>query len=645
MLRRSGVNPAALGGLLLLGVGLCPAASATCTLARLAEAPVVMVEMRPTVSARINGTDASFLIDSGAFFSTLSRATVAQFNLRRSPAPTQLRVRGVGGDAADLALTTVKDFTLFGVDIPNVEFLVGGSEVGANVVGILGQNVLRIADVEYDLANGVIRLMRVKGCAKSALAYWAANQPYSEMEIDWATALQPHTTGIAYLNGVKIHVMFDTGAATSVVTVRGARRAGVKTDGPDVVPAGYGFGIGRQTVRNWLAPVDSFKIGAEEIRHTHLRLADFELGAADMLIGADFFLSHRIYVASSQRRLYFTYNGGPVFDLRRLPDPAQVASTAPAESRSGEPRQAEARGDVGKQAAGTDPGATADSGAVAQPGETPQPDGAAGVRKAAEPGAPADAAAFSRRGAAFAARRDYRRAIADLTQACELNPHEPSYFFERGQVHRQNGEPALALADYDQALKLDPDYLVARVARAELHLAAHAVQRARSDLEDAERVAPRQANIRLQLGDLYAAAGQFESALRQYDLWMEFHRADFRMADALAARCRAQASLNTELDKALADCEAALRRRPDSIAFLNDQALVELRLHRLDRAIRDFDRVLHAQPQNSWALYSRGLARAEKGDKAGAQVDISAARALQPDISEVGAQHRLPAPP
>jgi hypothetical protein len=39
----------------------------------------------------------------------------------------------------------------------------------------------------------------------------------------------------------------------------------------------------------------------------------------DMLIGADFFLSHRIYVANSQRKLYFTYNGGPVFNLTAEP--------------------------------------------------------------------------------------------------------------------------------------------------------------------------------------------------------------------------------------------------------------------------------------------------------------------------------------
>ena len=32
-----------------------------------------------------------------------------------------------------------------------------------------------------------------------------------------------------------------------------------------------------------------------------------------MLLGYDFLRSHRVLVAHSQRRIYFTYNGGPVF--------------------------------------------------------------------------------------------------------------------------------------------------------------------------------------------------------------------------------------------------------------------------------------------------------------------------------------------
>ncbi len=48
-----------------------------------------------------------------------------------------------------------------------------------------------------------------------------------------------------------------------------------------------------------------------------------------MILGADFFLSHHILVASSQRKLYFTYNGGPVFDLRPQAVAAPTNSAQP----------------------------------------------------------------------------------------------------------------------------------------------------------------------------------------------------------------------------------------------------------------------------------------------------------------------------
>ena len=33
-----------------------------------------------------------------------------------------------------------------------------------------------------------------------------------------------------------------------------------------------------------------------------------------MLLGAEFFLSHRVSVACGRNKLYFTYNGGPIFN-------------------------------------------------------------------------------------------------------------------------------------------------------------------------------------------------------------------------------------------------------------------------------------------------------------------------------------------
>ena len=93
-------------------------------------------------------------------------------------------------------------------------------------------------------------------------------------------------------------------------------------------PAGVVTGLGRGVLRTWIAPVKSFKIGDEEIHNTHLRIAETSDIGADMVIGADFFRSHHLYVANSQHKLYFTYNGGAVFNLAPGDGPA-MPSPAP----------------------------------------------------------------------------------------------------------------------------------------------------------------------------------------------------------------------------------------------------------------------------------------------------------------------------
>jgi hypothetical protein len=39
----------------------------------------------------------------------------------------------------------------------------------------------------------------------------------------------------------------------------------------------------------------------------------------EMYLGADFLRAHRVYVAESQRRIYVSYEGGPVFDIHEEP--------------------------------------------------------------------------------------------------------------------------------------------------------------------------------------------------------------------------------------------------------------------------------------------------------------------------------------
>ena len=104
-----------------------------------------------------------------------------------------------------------------------------------------------------------------------------------------------------------------------MLSLEAAKRAGITPDSAGRRARRLaGAGIGHHYVHSWIAPLHSFKIGDEEIRDTKLYIGDIGTSLAssdEMLLGADFFLSHRIYVANSRDKLYFTYNGGPVFNV------------------------------------------------------------------------------------------------------------------------------------------------------------------------------------------------------------------------------------------------------------------------------------------------------------------------------------------
>ena len=552
------------------------------------------------VRTQINGQDMLLIADSGAFFSTLTPEAAQQLQLPYKFFPG-LFVQGVGGaEAARVA--RVKKFTLMGLGHTwdDVEFIVAGSSFDSEAAGLLGQNVFRMADVEYDLANGVIRLVKPKGdCKRTGLAYWAeaAQKPFSVIDIESADVRQPHTKSFAYLNGVKIRVIFDTGAAQSLLTLDAAKRAGITRTSAGVTDGGYSYGLGHKVTRTWLTRFSSFKIGDEEIHHAELRFGDADLFGADMLIGADFFLSHRVYVASSQNRLFFTYNGGPVFDLSAAREPPAAAS-----------------GEAG-------------SGTSAEP---PAADAAMRLDE------PTDAAGFARRGAASDARHDYDAAIADLTRACELAPTESGYFYQRGMAHWHKGQQDAALGDFDQAIKLKSDNVDALLGRASLRAERNGTAaEVTPDLEAASRALSQQAELRLHIGQLYASVDQPAAAATEYSKWIDSHpRDDKLMPGALNARCWARALGGLELDKALADCNTALKLNPNTADFLDSRGLVYLRQGNYDKAIADYDAALRLQPKIAWSLYGRGLAKSRKGMSAEGQADIAAATALEPKIAE-----------
>jgi predicted aspartyl protease/tetratricopeptide (TPR) repeat protein len=565
-----------------------------CTLGGVAEFPITMVDLRPQMTAKINGTDVQFMVDSGAFWSVISPASAAELNLSTRPTPIEFFMTGANGSAST-SITKVKEFTLPGVTLHNIDFLVGGSQIDSGSVGVLGQNVLHFADVEFDLRQGVVRLIKPVGCGSTKpLAYWAAKSgaPYSEINIE---SREPTSSAIGHasINGTDIRVLFDSGAGVSTLTLKAAARVGIRPDSPGVVPGGLTGGFGRNMVPSYIAPFESFKIGDEEIRHTRLRIADLEFGDADMLMGPDFFLSHRILIANSQQKLYFTYNGGPVFNLT----PLNYAAA---------------------------PGAP-DAPVAASPGGDAAP-------------VYGDAADFSRRGTAMAARGDYDQALIALSRACQLAPDNPDYLLQRSRVYTRVGNRVSALKDLDRTLKLNPQQVTALVSRAELLLANGDMTAATADLDAANLTATKQADLRYEMAEAYGRADRLSSTVEQFDLWIAAHVDDERIPFAQNGRCWARAMMGGDLRLALKDCDAALKRAKRGSSFYaqvaDSRGLVFLRLGDYPKSIADYDASIAIEPKIAWSWYGRGIDKLRQHQTAAGDADIAQAKSLLATIAE-----------
>ena len=593
----------------LLAVSLSTAGAADrCKLLMTRPVPVRMQGLQPVIYASVNGIDAPFAIDTGSFFGFLSPGAAAQFRLPLSYAPPGFYVTGVGGSSVLPQIATVKSFKVAGLSVQNAIFLVGVNDFENGVAGILGQNLFRISDVDFDFADGVVRFVKPQHCGGHILAYWATTQqPLGIVNLHWTPQPQSSAIASASVNGHSIDVLFDSGSWRTILSLDAAKRAGITPDSPGVIPAGETIGIGDKVVRVWVAPIAKFEIGGETIEHTHVLIGEIDMHDTDMLLGADFFLAHHIYIAYSQDKLYFTYNGGPVFDLNaRRPAPSATASANTPVT-------------------------------AAQPGAAPAAGAVTGQIVVSD--VPTDAAGFMRRGMAEASRGDFAPAITDLTHACELEPADADCRYQRGIAYWRDNQPQPALADFGAAIQRRPDDFDAYLARAQLEMAKRP-EGFESDLDAVDRLAPQQADLRLLLARLYTAAGEYAGAVHQYDLWVEYHPNDVRLSGALSSRCGSEAAANVDLDRAVDDCNSAARLERksgavDAVAVtLSNRALVYLREDRLDDAFADLETALKQHSQSPRARYELGLVELRKGLIAQGQADLAAAQTQHPGLAE-----------
>jgi tetratricopeptide (TPR) repeat protein len=243
---------------------------------------------------------------------------------------------------------------------------------------------------------------------------------------------------------------------------------------------------------------------------------------------------------------------------------------------------------------------------------------------------PRDPAAYSNRATEYQKKGEFDRAIADYTKAIEIA------YVNLGNSHHSRGDFESAIADFTKAIEIDPKDAKAYLNRGYAYHAKGDFDHAIADGTKAIEIDPKYEAAYNNRGDDYETKGDFERAAADFTKAIEIDPKD---ADAYINRCWLRATANRDLTLAFADCDTGLRLAPNDANDLDSLGFLYLRLDRLDEAIANYDAALKTNPGLAGSMYGRGLAKRKKGDQAGGDADIAAARAIQADIADEFAKY------
>ena len=328
-----------------LGVAACvlsASAAWACDLKQFGDLPVEPGRRVVYVKGAVNDVPTELIADTGSAITLMWRDRAEALKVKLGNG-LGVNIYGVGG-RAPVQLAYLDSLRLGNHTVRNFRVYVSGSpSLGREASMLLGSDFFWQSDVEFDLPDNTIRLIQDKGCTGPQMVYW--NKPYSQVSYRGGNAEVTGMYVTVLLNGQPVEAQLDSGASVTIIDSNLADRLGAT---PDATSPGEqeGRGIGFKSLASHPVRFASFTLGDETIKNAKLRAGPLfsavhvdqtgsRLGAPEtagdlprMLLGADFLRAHRLMISPTHQMIYFSYMGGPVFDITSEPNRGQAAAPA-----------------------------------------------------------------------------------------------------------------------------------------------------------------------------------------------------------------------------------------------------------------------------------------------------------------------------
>jgi tetratricopeptide (TPR) repeat protein len=234
--------------------------------------------------------------------------------------------------------------------------------------------------------------------------------------------------------------------------------------------------------------------------------------------------------------------------------------------------------------------------------------------------------AWRMRAIAWTLKKDYDKALQDVTEAIRLYPSSNTYN-QRALVSAARKDYDAAIKDYNAALQIDPMYVLAYNNRGLVWAARKDYDNAINDYTQAIRLDPNYTRPFNNRGIAWREKKEYDNALKDFN---EAIRIDPNYSSALNNRGYIW-SLKKNYDNAFIDYYRAIRLDPTNALAYNYRGMAWRDKKEYDSAIEDFTEAIRLDPKYAIAYYNRGFVWSLKKDYGNAFRDYTEAIRLDPN--------------
>jgi hypothetical protein len=295
--------------LLLLSALMVPGiAGAACTVTARATIPLDVVSGAIIAPVEVNGVATSFILDTGAQRSLVTREAVDRLSLARDQW-VGTTMSGIGG-IDRRANADPRSFSLGGVPLVrrtlnhDTSLTVGilpRTRVGDHVIdGLLGRDFLSVFDMDLDMPARRLTIYAVTDCAGRFLPW---TRGYTSIPVTFP-AEQAIIVPVT-LDGTPLRALLDSGSGATLLTAPGMVRMGLQAYSLAADQAAAISGLGPHTVTMHLHRFRSLDAGTQAIDRPVIWVAPVRLPLfVDMLLGADWLADRRVWISYATRQLF-----------------------------------------------------------------------------------------------------------------------------------------------------------------------------------------------------------------------------------------------------------------------------------------------------------------------------------------------------